>query len=149
MPLYACTATLGRLTLAQKTEIAKSITAIYHEETGAPGYLVQVIFYDIAPGNHYLAGRPAPADEICIRCDTRSGKTNAEKSEMLRRITQGVARVSGAAEDAVSVLLCELPLANMAEYGRRRACSRRGGRLVLVATCRLAGKAQGLGVTNV
>jgi hypothetical protein len=37
---------------------------------------------------------------------------------MLRRITQGVARVSGAAEDAVSVLLCELPLANMAEYGR-------------------------------
>jgi phenylpyruvate tautomerase PptA (4-oxalocrotonate tautomerase family) len=118
MPLYACTATLGRLTPAQKTEIARTITAIYHEETGAPGYLVQVVFYDIAPGNHYLAGQPAPADEICIRCDTRSGKTDTEKSQMLRRITQGVARVSGAAEDAVSVLLCELPLANMAEYGR-------------------------------
>jgi phenylpyruvate tautomerase PptA (4-oxalocrotonate tautomerase family) len=118
MPLYACTATSGRLTPAQKTQIAETITAIYHEETGAPGYLVQVIFYDIAPGNHYLAGRPAPADEICIRCDTRSGKTSIEKSQMLRRIVQGVARASGAAEDAVSVLLCELPLANMAEYGR-------------------------------
>ena len=118
MPLYACTATSGRLTPAQKTQIAETITAIYHEETGAPGYLVQVIFYDIAPGNHYLAGRPAPADEICIRCDTRSGKTSTEKSQMLRRITQGVAKASGAAEDAVSVLLCELPLANMAEYGR-------------------------------
>jgi phenylpyruvate tautomerase PptA (4-oxalocrotonate tautomerase family) len=118
MPLYACTSTLGRLTPAQKTEIAGTITTIYHEETGAPGYLVQVIFYDIAPGNHYLAGRPAPEDEICIRCDTRSGKTSIEKSQMLRRITQGVARVSGVPEDAVSVLLCELPLANMAEYGR-------------------------------
>jgi phenylpyruvate tautomerase PptA (4-oxalocrotonate tautomerase family) len=118
MPIYVCTAALGRLTPVQKTEIAKGITAIYHEETGAPGYLVQVIFYDIAPGNHYVAGRPAPADQICIRCDTRSGKTNTQKSQMLRRIMQDVARVSGAAEDAVSVLLCELPAANIAEYGR-------------------------------
>jgi hypothetical protein len=37
---------------------------------------------------------------------------------MLRRIMQDVARISGAAEDAVSVLLCELPAANIAEYGR-------------------------------
>jgi len=118
MPIYVCTAALGLLTPVQKTEIAKGITAIYHEETGAPGYLVQVIFYDIAPGNHYVAGRPAPADQICIRCDTRSGKTNTQKSQMLRRIMQDVARVSGAAEDAVSVLLCELPAANIAEYGR-------------------------------
>ena len=117
MPIYVCTAALGRLTPVQKTEIAKGITAIYREETGAPGYLVQVIFYDIAPGNHYVAGRPAPADQICIRCDTRSGKTNTQKSQMLRRIMQDVARVSGAAEDAVSVLLCELPAANIAEYG--------------------------------
>jgi len=118
MPIYVCTAALGRLTPVQKTEIAKGITAIYREETGAPGYLVQVIFYDIAPGNHYVAGRPAPADQICIRCDTRSGKTNTQKSQMLRRIMQDVARISGAAEDAVSVLLCELPAANIAEYGR-------------------------------
>jgi phenylpyruvate tautomerase PptA (4-oxalocrotonate tautomerase family) len=118
MPIYVCTAALGLLTPVQKTEIAKGITAIYHEETGAPGYLVQVIFYDIAPGNHYVAGRPTPADHICIRCDTRSGKTNTQKSQMLRRIMQDVARVSGAAEDAVSVLLCELPAANIAEYGR-------------------------------
>jgi len=118
MPIYVCTAALGRLTPVQKTEIAKGITAIYREETGAPGYLVQVIFYDIAPGNHYVAGRPAPADQICIRCDTRSGKTNTQKSQMLRRIMQDVARVGGAAEDAVSVLLCELPAANIAEYGR-------------------------------
>src|SRR5260370_35055779 len=108
---------LGRRTPVQKTKTARGITAIYREETGAPGYLVQVIFYDIAPGNHYVAGRPAPADQICIRCDTRSGKTNTQKSQMLRRIMQDVARVSGAAEDAVSVLLCELPEANSAEDG--------------------------------
>ena len=118
MPIYVCTAALGRLTPVQKTEIAKGITAIYHEETGAPGYLVQVIFYDIAPGNHYVAGRPAPADQIWIRADIRGGRTDEQKSQMLRRIMQGVGRASGAAEDAVRVYLCDIPAANVAEYGR-------------------------------
>jgi hypothetical protein len=34
----------GRLTLVKKTEIVYSITAIHHEKTGAPRYLIQVIF---------------------------------------------------------------------------------------------------------
>ena len=41
MPTYACSAATGRLTPVQKTEIVRSITAIHHEETGAPRYLVQ------------------------------------------------------------------------------------------------------------
>ena len=118
MPIYVCTAALGRLTPVQKTEIAKGITAIYREETGAPGYLVQVIFYDIAPGNHYVAGRPVPADQICIRCDTRSGKTSKQRTQMVRRIMQDVGRACGATEEAVTVLLCEIPVANIAEHGR-------------------------------
>ena len=77
-----------------------------------------MIFNDITPGNHFIAGKVGSADQIWVRCDTRSGKTNTQKSQMLRRIMQDVARVSGAAEDAVSVLLCELPAANIAEYGR-------------------------------
>src|SRR5260370_3178390 len=105
MPIYVCTAALGRLTPVQKTEIAKGITAIYHEETGAPGYLVQVIFYDIAPGNHYVAGRPTPAAQICIRSDTRRGKTTKPKSQMLRRIMQHVATAIGAAEHPLSLFL--------------------------------------------
>ena len=60
MPTYACSAAAGRLTPGQKVEIVQSITAIHHEETGAPRYLVQVIFYDIAPGSHYIGGQLAP-----------------------------------------------------------------------------------------
>ena len=117
MPTYVCSAATGRLTPIQKTEIVRSITAIHHEETSAPRYLVQVIFHDLAPGNCYLGDRPAPADQIWIRGDIRSGRTNEQKSQMLRRIMQGVGRASGAAEDAVWVYLCDLPAANIAEYG--------------------------------
>jgi phenylpyruvate tautomerase PptA (4-oxalocrotonate tautomerase family) len=118
MPIYVCSAATGRLTPVQKTEIARSITDIYHEVTGAPRYFVRVMFHDVAPGNNYVAGRPAPADQISIRCDTRSGKTNEQKSQMLRRIIQDVATASGAAEDAITYILCEIPAENTAEYGR-------------------------------
>src|ERR1700758_5265318 len=60
-------------------------------------YMVEAIFHDVAPGNYYIAGRPAPADQICIRGDTRSGKTNEQKNQMVRRIMRDVARASGGA----------------------------------------------------
>jgi phenylpyruvate tautomerase PptA (4-oxalocrotonate tautomerase family) len=118
MPTYVCSAATGRLTSGQKAQIVRSITAIHHEETGAPRYLVQVIFHDVAPGSHYIAERPAPADQIWVRADIRSGRTNEQKSQMLRRIMHDVGRVSGAAEDMVWVYLSEIPAANIAEYSR-------------------------------
>ena len=99
MPTYVCSAATGRLTPVQKTEIVRSITAIHHEETGAPRYLVQLIFHDVAPGNHYVAGRPAPADQIWIRADIRGGRTDEQKSQMLRRIMQDVGTPFGGPRD--------------------------------------------------
>ena len=57
----------GRLTLVKNTEIVRSITTIHHEKkTGAPRYLIEVIFYAVAPDSHYVIGRPAPANQIWI-----------------------------------------------------------------------------------
>ena len=118
MPTYVCSAAAGRLTPLQKTEIVRVITAIHHEETGAPRYLVQIIFCDIGPDSHYVAGQSASADQIWIRGDIRGGRTNEQKNRMLQRIVQDVGRASGAAGDAVWVYLCDIPAANIAEYGR-------------------------------
>ncbi len=118
MPTYACSAAAGRLTPAQKVEVVQSITAIHHEETGAPRYLVQVIFYDIAPGNHYIGGQWAPAGQIWIRGDIRDGRTEEQKSRMISRILQEVSRTSEIAEDEVWVYLSDIPAHNIAEYGR-------------------------------
>lgn len=118
MPTYVCTAVAGRLTPVQKAEIVRSITAIHHEETGAPRYFVQVIFHDIAPDSHYVAGRLAPAGQIWVRGDIREGRTEEQKSRMLRRIMQDVSSASGAAEDTVWVYLSDIPAKDIAEYGR-------------------------------
>ena len=118
MPTYVCSAAIERLTPVQKAEIVRSITTIHHEETGAPRYLVQVIFYDLAPDSHYVAGQLAPADQIWVRGDIRGGRTNEQKSQMLHRIMQDVGKASGAAEETVWVYLSEIPAENIAEYGR-------------------------------
>jgi len=86
MPTYVCTAAVGRLTLDPKKEIVRSITPIRHEEIGAPRYLVQMVFYDVAPDSHYVAGRPAPANQIWVRGDIRGRRTSEQKSQMLRRV---------------------------------------------------------------
>jgi phenylpyruvate tautomerase PptA (4-oxalocrotonate tautomerase family) len=116
MPNFVCSAPLGRLMPVQKTAIAQKITDIHHEETGGARYMVEVIFHDLASPN--IAGRPAPADQVCIRGDTRSGKTNEQKNQMVGRLMRDVARASGGSEEAVSVVLCELPAANFVHYGR-------------------------------
>jgi hypothetical protein len=77
--------------------------------------MVEVIFHDLASPN--IAGRPAPADQVCIRGDTRSGKTNEQKNQMVGRLMRDVARASGGSEEA-AVVLCELPAANFVHYGR-------------------------------
>jgi phenylpyruvate tautomerase PptA (4-oxalocrotonate tautomerase family) len=117
MPIFACTAAQGRLTPTHKAQIAKGLADIYFEETGAPRYLVQVIFYDVAPGNHYVAGVLGSADQVWVRCDTRSGKSNTEKTQMLRRTMKLVAEIIGGEEDAVAVLLNEIPWSNFTEFG--------------------------------
>jgi phenylpyruvate tautomerase PptA (4-oxalocrotonate tautomerase family) len=118
MPTYVCSAAAGRLTPLQRIEIVRTITAIHHEETGAPRYLVQIIFCDIGSDSHNVAGHRASGDQIWIRGDIRGGRTNEQKNRMLQRIVQDVSRISGVAEDAVWVYLCDIPAANIAEYGR-------------------------------
>jgi phenylpyruvate tautomerase PptA (4-oxalocrotonate tautomerase family) len=118
MPTYVCSTAAGRLTPTQKTDIVRCITTVHHEEADAPRYLVQVIFYEVASGNHYIAGEPARPDQIWIRGDLRSGRTEEQKGKILRRILQGVAKSAAAAEEAVWVYLSDIPATNISEYGR-------------------------------
>jgi phenylpyruvate tautomerase PptA (4-oxalocrotonate tautomerase family) len=91
MPTYTCTTTAGRLSEEQRLKVVESITAMHSEETGAPRYLVQVIFYEVDAHAHYIGGKKAPEEQIWIRGDIRSGRTEAVKRNMLGRIVRDVA----------------------------------------------------------
>jgi hypothetical protein len=38
------------------------------------------IFYEVGPGSHYIAERPAPMDQIWVRADIRAGRTDEKPS---------------------------------------------------------------------
>lgn len=118
MPTYVCSTEAGRLTQAQRLGIVESLTAIHAEETDAPRYLVQVVFCDVQPHSLYVGGKPAPAGQVWIRGDIRSGRTTAVKRRMIERILHDVCTVTGVTQDEIWVYICDIPAENIAEYGR-------------------------------
>lgn len=119
MPTYNCVTAPGKLTLAQKEEIARVCTDVYHEEFGIARYLIQVIFYEVANENRYIAGKPARPDLIWIRCDVREGRTEKMKTRLLHRVQEGVAETANVPEEAVWFYLDDLPAINIMEWGHR------------------------------
>jgi len=117
MPTYVCSMETGRLTQAQRLEIVKSLTAIHTEATGAPRYLVQVVFHEVSPHALYVGGELAPAGQVWVRGDIRSGRTAAVKRRMIERILHDVCATTGVAPEAVWVYICDIPAENIAEYG--------------------------------
>ena len=117
MPTYACFITAECLTPGQRSEIAKSIAAVHAEETGAPAYLVQVIFQEVPLHSYYVGGKAAPVGRIWIRGDIRAGRTEAVKRRLIERLMEETCRTADFPAEQVWVYLCDLPARNIAEYG--------------------------------
>lgn len=86
MPTYIVSAGANRLTPQMKQKIASRITESHSDATGAQGFFAQVIFQDIAGGNHFLGGRPLKADHIYVHGHIRAGRTLDQKRRLLEAI---------------------------------------------------------------
>lgn len=117
MPTFICFTSPGKLAAVQKEEIAHRCTAAYAEEFGIARYLVQVVFYEIASGDRYIAGEPAQPDVIWLRCDIRAGRTEEMKARLLHRFRQDIAKTANVPDEAVWIYLCELPSMNIMAWG--------------------------------
>lgn len=116
MPTYAFS-TAKKLTAEQRSKLVESITAIHSEETGAPRYFVQVIFYDLAALSHFVGGEAASADHIWVRAEMRSGRTPEVKARILRRIMRETSQILRISQEIVWVYIQDIPGESVAEYG--------------------------------
>ena len=117
MPTYNIFTSPGKLTLAQKEEIARVCTEVYHEEFGIARYLIQVVFYEVANNDRYIGAKPVQPDLIWIRCDVREGRTPEMKARLLHRVQQGIAKAANISEEAVWFYLDDLASVNIMEWG--------------------------------
>ena len=117
MPTYVCWMRAGQLSPDQRQRIATSITEIHHDVALAPRYFVQVIFNELEPHSHYIGGAEAEPDQIWIRADIRSGRTQQQKSQLLTRIADEVGAIADVSRENVWVYISDIPGTSVMELG--------------------------------
>ena len=117
MPTYTCTAAAGLLDAARKGAIARAVTRAHCEVTGAPTYFAQVVFQDVAPGDHFIGGAPLGHHHVFVYGRIRAGRSAEVREALIRRLVADVAAAAGIDPFGVWVYLLELPPAAMVEFG--------------------------------
>ena len=117
MPTYTCTAAAGLLDAARKAALARAVTRAHCELTGAPSYFAQVVFQDVAPGDHFIGGAPLGHDHVFVYGRIRGGRSADVREALIRRLVADVAAAAGIEPFGVWVYLLELPPAAMVEFG--------------------------------
>jgi phenylpyruvate tautomerase PptA (4-oxalocrotonate tautomerase family) len=118
MPTYVVHSASGRLDVAQRKEIASSITAIHAKEGRAPRYFVQVIFNEIQAEGHFIGGQPAPEELIWIRADIRSGRTDEQKKAIMERIADEASAIAKVKRENVWVYVSDISASGVLEFGQ-------------------------------
>jgi phenylpyruvate tautomerase PptA (4-oxalocrotonate tautomerase family) len=117
MPTYHCTSAAGLLDAGRKSAIAAAITRIHNAVTGAASFFAQVIFTDVARGNHFMGGVPLASDQIFVHGFIRAGRSISDRERLVSEIVTALAEISGLPKKSVWVYVTEIPARQMAEYG--------------------------------
>jgi phenylpyruvate tautomerase PptA (4-oxalocrotonate tautomerase family) len=117
MPTYHCTAPAGLLDAGKKSGIAAEITRIHNAVTGAASFFAQVIFTDVARGNHFMGGAPLTSDQIFVHGFIRAGRGVADRERLVTQLVAAIAGLSGLPKRSVWFYVSEIPATQMAEYG--------------------------------
>jgi phenylpyruvate tautomerase PptA (4-oxalocrotonate tautomerase family) len=117
MPTYHCTSPAGLLDAGSKSAIAAAITRIHNTVTGAASFFAQVIFADIAKGNHFMGGAPLASSQIFVHGFIRAGRSVADRERLVSEMVTALADLAGLPRKSVWVYVSEIPARQMAEYG--------------------------------
>ena len=117
MPTYNITAASGLIPTPAKQRIAQEITRVHSKATGAQTFFAQVIFTDVAEGNHFIGGVPLKAEHIYVHGFIRAGRAAERKLELIENLVQAVSSATLIDTRYIWVYISELPPAQMVEYG--------------------------------
>jgi phenylpyruvate tautomerase PptA (4-oxalocrotonate tautomerase family) len=117
MPTYHCTSPAGLLDAGKKSAIAAEITRIHDAVTGAASFFAQVIYTDVAKGNHFMGGAPLASEQIFVHGFIRAGRSVSDRQRLVTEMVTAIADLSGLTKRLVWVYVTEIPASQMAEYG--------------------------------
>jgi phenylpyruvate tautomerase PptA (4-oxalocrotonate tautomerase family) len=112
MPLYRCLVAEGLTSLEQRSRIAREITRIHCETTGALPEFVHTFFSEDAKGQ-LPVGRKA-----LVLGGIRAGRSREQKERLATGMRGAVATIAGIGEEAVLVATADIPARWVMEGGR-------------------------------
>jgi phenylpyruvate tautomerase PptA (4-oxalocrotonate tautomerase family) len=115
MPVYEFIAPTGAATLGHKAEIARAVTRVHSEITGAPARYVHCAFVEAAPGSMFVDGEETTSPRMMGLI--RSGRSEELRGRLIHGIADAWSEITGDSKDELSIFLHEVPGANCFEYG--------------------------------
>ena len=117
MPTYFVNSSNLKIVKKIKEKLAKKITKIHHEATGANKYFAQVIFNKTKLGDHYMGGKTVSKPEIFIYGHIRSGRTAKVKNKLITGLREIIRKNTRLKKDNIWVYILDLKPNQMIEYG--------------------------------
>ena len=111
MPLYVCNSRRGLIPDDAKALIARDITDIHCDVTGAPPTFVHAFFFEEAP--HV----PLGDSKALLFGQIRAGRTERQKAEMLERMSESIHIHTGIARADIAASTTDTPASWVMEGG--------------------------------
>lgn len=109
MPLYRCLVPSRSVPLDRRQAIARAITAVHCDATGAPPQFVHVFFFDMPDGD---------AAAVMVSGSIRAGRSDAQKQRIVAGVQAAFERHAGVAAARTRVDLTDVPASWLMEGGR-------------------------------
>ena len=117
MPTYTVKFSNFNLSSKQKKKIAKGITKVHSQTTGANNYFAQVIFQKNQKNAHFMGGKLVKTKEIFLNGQIRAGRTSKVKKQLILGLRKILIKNTKLQSDFVWVYLEDLLPDQMIEYG--------------------------------
>ena len=117
MPTYFINSSNIKIKKKIKEKLAKKITKVHNEATGANKYFAQVIFNDNKKENHYMGGKMVSKPEVFIYGHIRSGRTAKIKNKLITGLREVIRKNTRLKKDNIWVYILDLIPSQMIEYG--------------------------------
>ena len=115
MPYYQFHIPADSPSAGLKTEIAAAVTKVHTSVTGAPARYVNVAFFELPPGNLFVADQPVRQGRMVGII--RSGRTPEAKRDLITGLLDAWSAVTGEPREGFALFLQEVPGSMVMEYG--------------------------------
>jgi phenylpyruvate tautomerase PptA (4-oxalocrotonate tautomerase family) len=115
MPVYEFIAPTGAPTLDHQAELARAVTRVHSEVTGAPAHYVHCSFTEAPSGSMFVSGEESASPRMMGLI--RSGRSEAVRARLLHGIADAWSEITGDPKEELAIFLYEVPGANCFEYG--------------------------------